>query len=68
MVLDSFRYLTEMFEPMVKVTLEVPESLLGDIYIAVGKVLERGRDDADQGMDDAADSKRSDGNRAQAEA
>lgn len=28
---------------MVKVTLEVPESLLGDIYTAVGVVLERAR-------------------------
>jgi hypothetical protein len=33
---------------MVKVTLEVPEPLLGDIYIAVGKVLRSGQDDWDE--------------------
>lgn len=27
---------------MVKVTVEIPEELLGDIYMAVGKVLRRG--------------------------
>lgn len=53
---------------MVKVTLEVPDSLLGDIYIAVGKVLERGRHDADEGMDDAADTERSDSDQTPAEA
>jgi len=53
---------------MVKVTLEVPESLLGDIYIAVGKVLDRGSDDADQGMDDAADLEHSDSDQARGEA
>ena len=30
---------------MVKVTLEIPEELLGDIYIAVGKVLWDGYQD-----------------------
>jgi hypothetical protein len=40
---------------MVKVTLEVPESLLGDIYIAVGHVLDDW-DEADQGLEQAADS------------
>jgi len=45
---------------VVKVTLEVPESLLGDIYVAVGGVLEWGaarereRREADQGADHAA--------------
>ncbi len=45
---------------MVKVTLEVPESLLGDIYVAVGGVLEYGaalereRREADQGAEHAA--------------
>jgi hypothetical protein len=46
-----------------KVTLEVPESLLGDIYTAVGGVLERARQqgllerdrpEADQGAEQAA--------------
>jgi hypothetical protein len=31
---------------MVKVTLEVPESLLADIYIAVGALLQRGQEEA----------------------
>jgi hypothetical protein len=39
---------------MVQVTLEVPEALLGDIYIAVGTVLERARDEADQAAKQAA--------------
>lgn len=45
---------------MVKVTLEVPESLLGDIYVAVGGVLEYGaalerqRLAADEGAGQAA--------------
>jgi len=38
---------------MVKVTLEVPESLLGDVYIAVGTVLQRGQDDRDEGSGQA---------------
>ncbi|HTX82304.1 MAG TPA: hypothetical protein VME44_09010 [Streptosporangiaceae bacterium] len=48
---------------MVKVTLEVPEALLGDIYVAVGGVLEharvkglleRGRLEAEQGAEQVA--------------
>lgn len=45
---------------MVKVTLEVPEALLGDIYVAVGAVLERdaaverARREADQAAAQAA--------------
>lgn len=53
---------------MVKVTLEVPESLLGDIYIAVGHVLDSGPDDADQGVDHAADTERRDSDQAAEEA
>ena len=33
---------------MVKVTVEVPEALIGDIYIAVGRVLQRGQDELDE--------------------
>jgi hypothetical protein len=43
--LDNLRYLNERLGQMVKVTLEIPESLLGDIYVAVGGVLERARRD-----------------------
>jgi hypothetical protein len=39
---------------MVKVTLEVPESLLADIYIAVGAVLQRDQEDA-AAEDDSGD-------------
>jgi hypothetical protein len=30
---------------MVKITIEVPESLVGDIYMAVGQVLQEGQDE-----------------------
>jgi hypothetical protein len=33
---------------VVKVTIEVPEALVGDIYLAVGRVLERGQDELDE--------------------
>jgi hypothetical protein len=48
---------------VVKVTLEVPESLLGEIYLAVGHVLDDW-DEADQGPEQAADSEPSDGDQA----
>jgi hypothetical protein len=33
---------------MVKITIEVPESLVGDIYMAVGHVLQNGQDELDE--------------------
>jgi hypothetical protein len=33
---------------MVKITVEVPEALVGDIYLAVGKVLQLGQDELEQ--------------------
>ena len=33
---------------MVKVTVEVPEALVGDIYVAVGKVLQYGQEELDE--------------------
>ncbi len=33
---------------MAKITVEVPESLVGDIYIAVGRVLRDGQDELDE--------------------
>lgn len=48
---------------MVKVTLEVPESMLGEIYLAVGHVLDDW-DEADQGLEQAGDSEPSDGDQA----
>jgi hypothetical protein len=49
---------------MVKVTLEVPESLLGDIYVAVGGVLERARHEAEEEAEQAAANDCTDGDRA----
>jgi hypothetical protein len=59
-VVDTLRYLIGRLSQVVKVTIEVPESLLGDIYVAVGGVLEWGaerereRRQTDQGADHAA--------------
>lgn len=59
---------------MVKVTLEVPESLLGDIYVAVGGVLEydaareRERREADQGAPQKAAPEPGESNQVPAEA
>jgi hypothetical protein len=33
---------------MVKINIEVPEDLVGDIYLAVGRVLQRGQDELDE--------------------
>lgn len=33
---------------MAKITIEVPEELVGDIYIAVGRVLHQGQDELDE--------------------
>jgi len=61
---------------VVKVTLEVPESLLGDIYVAVGGVLELGaarerereRREADRGAEQAAAPATGESNQVPAEA
>jgi hypothetical protein len=45
---------------VVKITVEVPEELVGDIYIAVGRVLERGQDELDEAAEQAAGSQRDD--------
>jgi hypothetical protein len=37
---------------MVKITVEVPESLVGDIYLAVGEALQRGQDELDEATAD----------------
>jgi hypothetical protein len=52
---------------MVKVTLEVPESLLGDIYLAVGKVLENDRYEAEE-AEQAAATQCTDGDQSAVEA
>ncbi len=40
---------------MVKITVEVPESLVGDIYMAVGRVLQNGQDELDEAAQDRRD-------------
>jgi len=45
---------------MVKITVEVPEELVGDIYLAVGAVLRRGQDELDEATEQAAPSQRDD--------
>lgn len=60
LVLDSSRYLTQEGIPVVKVTVEVPQELVGDIYVAVGAVLRRGQDELDEATEQAAGSQRDD--------
>ena len=45
---------------MVKVTVEVPEQLVGDIYLAVGRALQLGMDELDEAAEQAAQSQRDD--------
>ena len=43
---------------MVKITVEVPEQLVGDIYLAVGRALQLGQDELDEATEQAAPSQR----------
>jgi len=45
---------------MVKITVEVPEELVGDIYLAVGRALQLGQDELDEATEQAAGSQRDD--------
>jgi hypothetical protein len=45
---------------VVKVTIEVPEALIGDIYMAVGRVLQLGQDELDEATGRAAPRQRDD--------
>jgi hypothetical protein len=45
---------------MVKITVEVPEQLVGDIYLAVGRALRHGQDELDAAAERAAGSQRDD--------
>ena len=45
---------------MAKITVEVPEELVGDIYVAVGAELERGQHELDEATEQAAGSQRDD--------
>jgi hypothetical protein len=54
-----FRYLRGR-QSVVKVTVEVPEWLVGDIYHAVGRVLELGQDELDEATRQATPSQRDD--------
>jgi hypothetical protein len=45
---------------MVKITVEVPEELVGDMYVAVGAVLQRGQDELDEATEQASGSQTDD--------
>lgn len=45
---------------MVKITVKVPEELVGDIYVAVGRALQLGQDEPDEAIEQAAGSQRDD--------
>jgi hypothetical protein len=45
---------------VVKITVEVPEELVGDIYMAVGRALQLGQDELDEAAEQAAPSQRKD--------
>ena len=45
---------------MVKITVEVPEQLVGDIYLAVGHALQLGQDELDEAAEQAAGSQTDD--------
>jgi hypothetical protein len=45
---------------MVQISVEVPEELVGDIYMAVGAVLRRGQVELDEATEHAAGSQRND--------
>lgn len=45
---------------MVRITIEVPEQLVGDIYLAVGRALQLGQDELDEATEQAAPSHRDD--------
>jgi hypothetical protein len=55
-------------EGVVKITVEVPEELVGDIYVAVGAVLQRGQDELDEAAEQAAGSQRDADDEAASEA
>jgi hypothetical protein len=58
------RYLIGRLRQVVKVTLEVPEALLGEIYIAVGNVLENDRWESEEGAEQAEATDSADGDQA----
>jgi hypothetical protein len=45
---------------VVKITVEVPEQLVGDIYLAVGRALQLGLDELDEANEQAASNHRDD--------
>jgi hypothetical protein len=45
---------------VVKITVEVPEELVADIYVAVGRALELGQDELDEAARQATPSQRED--------
>jgi hypothetical protein len=53
---------------VVKITVEVPEMLVGDIYLAVGRALKLGQDELDAATEQAAPSQRADDDETAGEA
>jgi hypothetical protein len=53
---------------VVKITIEVPEELVGDIYLAVGRALQLGQDELDEAAERADGSERNDADEPEAEA
>jgi len=53
---------------VVKITVEVPEQLVGDIYVAVGHALQLGQDELDEATEQAAGSQRDDDDETAGEA
>jgi len=53
---------------VVKITVEVPEHLVGDIYLAVGRALQLGQDELDQAIEQAARSQQDDDDETAGEA
>jgi hypothetical protein len=45
---------------VVKITVEVPEQLVADIYMAVGRAIQLGQDELDEATEQAAASQRDD--------
>lgn len=43
---------------MAKITVEVPEDLVGDVYIAVGRVLQDAQDDLEDAAEQRAEPRR----------
>jgi hypothetical protein len=53
---------------VVRITVEVPEELVGDMYVVVGAVLKRDQDELDEAAEQAAGNQRDDDDESAGEA